>query len=297
MILADWAAIAIDNARLYASSTQRRDHLERAVRRLRDDGGHRPALGGETDLDRILELIVKRARALVEARSAGDHASRTSDELVVAAGAGELQAPRARRSGMPIEGSITGQVLRSPAPRAPRATSRDSLHSSLSELCDASVDSALLVPLVFRGRSVGVLAAFDRLGEGTSSTASTSGCSSAFAASAATAVTTAQVGRGPAAARQRSRPPSRSGGAGRASSTTRRCRALPACGSVLSSARARESRPSCARRRRTRVEQRDRGDREPARADRRAPAGRARRVSARPPRSRASPSAPARARA
>ena len=69
IILADWAAIAIDNARLYASVEQRRDHLERAVRGLDTTVAIAQALGGETDLSRILELIVKRARALVGARS------------------------------------------------------------------------------------------------------------------------------------------------------------------------------------------------------------------------------------
>ena len=44
VILADWAAIALDNARLYASVEDRRDHLERAVRGLDTTGrSHRPS--------------------------------------------------------------------------------------------------------------------------------------------------------------------------------------------------------------------------------------------------------------
>ena len=74
IILADWAAIAIDNARLYASVEQRRDHLERAVRGLDTTVAIAQALGGETNLSRILELIVKRARALVRRPVNGDHA-------------------------------------------------------------------------------------------------------------------------------------------------------------------------------------------------------------------------------
>ena len=50
------------------------------------------ALGGETDLNRILELIVKRARALVGARTLVIMLEQ-EDELVVAAGAGSC--PRA----------------------------------------------------------------------------------------------------------------------------------------------------------------------------------------------------------
>ena len=90
VILAAWAAIAIDNARLYGSVTERRDHLERAVRGLDTTVAIAQALGGETDLNRILELIVKRARALVGARTLVimlEH----EDELVVTAGAGELR--------------------------------------------------------------------------------------------------------------------------------------------------------------------------------------------------------------
>ena len=41
IILADWAAIAIDNARLYASVERRRDDLERAVRALDTTVGSR----------------------------------------------------------------------------------------------------------------------------------------------------------------------------------------------------------------------------------------------------------------
>ena len=46
------------------------------------------ALGGETDLDRVLELVVKRSRALVGARSA-EIALLDGDEFVIAAVAGE----------------------------------------------------------------------------------------------------------------------------------------------------------------------------------------------------------------
>ena len=84
IILADWAAIAIDNARLYAAVEQRRDHLERAVRGLDTTVAIAQALGGETNLSRILELIVKRARALVGARSMVIMLAQ-EDELVVAA--------------------------------------------------------------------------------------------------------------------------------------------------------------------------------------------------------------------
>src|SRR3954447_8461379 len=68
VILSDWAAIAIDNARLYQGVEARRDELERAVVSLEATTEIARAIGGETDLGRVLELIAKRGRALVRAR-------------------------------------------------------------------------------------------------------------------------------------------------------------------------------------------------------------------------------------
>ncbi|HEX8205791.1 MAG TPA: GAF domain-containing protein, partial [Solirubrobacteraceae bacterium] len=69
VILADWAGIAVDNARLYQRERDRRSELERAVRGFETTSEIARALGGETEMDRVLELIVKRGRALVAARS------------------------------------------------------------------------------------------------------------------------------------------------------------------------------------------------------------------------------------
>src|SRR5215208_5968032 len=60
VILAEWAGIAIENARLYQASERRRDELERSVRRLEATTAIARAIGGETGLDRVLELSVKR---------------------------------------------------------------------------------------------------------------------------------------------------------------------------------------------------------------------------------------------
>ena len=87
-MLAEWAAIAIENARLYQSGGQRSSsagaELEATTEIAR-------ALGGETDLERILELIVKRGRTLLRARGLLI-LLRESDGLIVAAGAGEIPA-------------------------------------------------------------------------------------------------------------------------------------------------------------------------------------------------------------
>ena len=68
VVLADWAAVAIENARLYQSEHRRKLELERAVSGLEATTAIARALGGETDVDKVLDLIVKRGRALVEAR-------------------------------------------------------------------------------------------------------------------------------------------------------------------------------------------------------------------------------------
>ena len=69
VVLADWAAIAIDNARLYTRLRGRHAELERAVRGLEATAVIARSVGSETDLERVLELVVKRGRALLEARS------------------------------------------------------------------------------------------------------------------------------------------------------------------------------------------------------------------------------------
>ena len=69
-MLADWAAIAIHNGRLYRSVRERRDELERTIRGLETTTEINRALGGVTDLEHVLELVAKRSRALLDARAA-----------------------------------------------------------------------------------------------------------------------------------------------------------------------------------------------------------------------------------
>jgi GAF domain-containing protein len=87
VVLADWAAIAIANARLYRAVRERRDELERTMRGLETTTEISLALGGVTDLDQVLELVVKRSRALIDARAA-EIALLDGDEFVIAALAG-----------------------------------------------------------------------------------------------------------------------------------------------------------------------------------------------------------------
>jgi signal transduction histidine kinase len=70
VVLADWAAIAIANGRLYRDVRERRDELERTIRGLETTTEISRALGGVTDLEHVLELVAKRSRALLDARAA-----------------------------------------------------------------------------------------------------------------------------------------------------------------------------------------------------------------------------------
>jgi signal transduction histidine kinase len=188
VILADWAAIAIENARLYRDVRSRRDELERAVTALETTTAIARAVGGETDLRRILELIAKRGRALVGARAMVIELVEGAD-LVVNAAAGALESSVLGER-MPIDGSLGGHVLRTRhAVRLADAPER--LRFPLADLVDAK--TGLVVPLVFRDQAVGVAAAFDRMTDGPDFSAEDERLMEAFAASAATAVATAQT--------------------------------------------------------------------------------------------------------
>src|SRR4051795_5077813 len=189
VVLADWAAIAIENARLYERVNARRTELERAVRGFEATATIARAVGGETDLDRVLELIVKRGRALIEARDVVI-LLREGDELRLAAGAGSLAVPEGVR--VPVEDSPIAAVLRQAhAQRVDDPEGRIGVRLATLGVPDA--DAALIVPLVYRGAALGVLVAFDRLTGDVGFSRDDEQLLEAFAASAATAVATAKT--------------------------------------------------------------------------------------------------------
>jgi signal transduction histidine kinase len=157
MILADWAATAISNARLYETSERRRAELERAVRGLEATRDVASAIGAATGLERVLELIVKRGRALVNAHTVLIML-RDQDELVIAASAGHGIDVCGLR--LPIDESTSGQVLeRGRAERITDVASR--LRIAPSDLGVPDAHTALLVPMTHRGQTLGVVVAFD----------------------------------------------------------------------------------------------------------------------------------------
>ena len=149
-MLADWAAIAIENARLYRESVAaRRVELERAVEGLEATTEIARALGSETDLERVLELIVKRGRALVEARTVV-MLLLEGDRLVVG---GRRRPARVAHRGRTLSAGrpVAGEVLRSGRPeRIADVSVRLGLHDE--QLGIAGAETALLVPLRYRQR-------------------------------------------------------------------------------------------------------------------------------------------------
>ncbi len=185
VVLAGWAAIAIANARLYRAVSERRDELEKAIRGLETTTEIGRALGGVTDLDRVLELVVKRSRALVDARMA-EIALVDGDEFVIAAVAGEgVEGLQGRR--VPISGSLASTAMLSG--RAQRFTELPEDSFAAREM---GAETAIVTPMMFRNRPVGFLIAMDRMVGGRAFGEDDQRLLEAFAASAATAVATAQ---------------------------------------------------------------------------------------------------------
>jgi signal transduction histidine kinase len=188
VILADWAATAIANARLYETSERRRVELERAVRGLEATHDVATAIGAATGLERVLELIADRGRALVSA-DAVVLMLREGQELVLAASAGRASDMRGVR--LPIDGSTSGQVLqRGRAERIGDVSSR--LRIAPAELGVPDARTALLMPMTHRGETIGLLAAFDQGPDHDPFSAEDEQLLRTFAATAANAVAIAQ---------------------------------------------------------------------------------------------------------
>ena len=188
VVLADWAAVAIDNARLYETSERRRNDAEKAIRGLEATRDVAVAIGGEIGLEHVLELIVKRGRALIGARSLVIML-RDGHELVVHASAGHVREMCGTR--LPIAESTSGQVLE--RRRAERITDvaarlriapRSSASATRRPPCWCRCSTAAKASVF--------LAAFDRGEDGSVFSEDDEQTLRTFAASAATAVALAQ---------------------------------------------------------------------------------------------------------
>lgn len=185
--LAEWAAMAIDNARLSGEATAQRHVLKRALLAQRTAMEIATAVGTDTDLPRILELIATLGRTLVEADALLIWL-RNGDELRIAAVAGNATVPV--DATMSLRSSTAGEALATA--HAMRVDDMRSMGVDPVRYGITDAGSALVVPMIHRGRGHGVLMAFDRLGASASFDDEDQRAMEAFAASAATAVATAR---------------------------------------------------------------------------------------------------------
>ena len=183
-ILAEWAGFAIENARTYQAATAQRDELQRAVAAFEAALAVARAVGGETQLDRILELIAKRGRALVDARSMFV-ALQSGEQLTIDAVAGEL-ARSLEHQVVDIRGTPAAEALER------RAAVHVVAHGQRTATVAPGIEAraALIVPLVYRGVAVGLLGAIDPASGGERFSNDDERVLEAFASSGATAVAT-----------------------------------------------------------------------------------------------------------
>jgi signal transduction histidine kinase len=151
-LLAAQAAVAIENARLYESST-------RWLRQLQSLNEIGDALVSELELEPLLGIIAQQLRELVHARLV----------LIALPDGGELRVAAAHGDGTY---GIVGMALALDGSKAGRVLERRRSERVDSVLDDPEIDhqttrrlgvrAALYVPLVARGRPIGVVIAHDR---------------------------------------------------------------------------------------------------------------------------------------
>ena len=180
-LLAGQAAVAIENARLYEASTR----WSRQLQSLNEIGN---ALATETDLEKLLDLIVRRLRELLEARVVALALPSGSNELrfAAAAGADDLLDTRISRSD-----SKSGKVLeRRRSERIDSVIDDPEVHQEISRRLAAR--TGMWVPLIARDEAIGVLEIHDKAGSDARFTHDDFRLAEAFAARAAVAVELSQ---------------------------------------------------------------------------------------------------------
>jgi signal transduction histidine kinase len=154
-LLAGQAAVAIENARLYEASTR----WSRQLQSLEEVGN---ALATETDLERLLDLVVRRLRELLDARVVALALPSSGDTLrfaaVAGAGAEALLGTAISRSE-----SKSGAVLeRRRSERIDSVIDDPEVHQEVSRMLAAR--TGMWVPLIARDEAIGVLEIHDKEG-------------------------------------------------------------------------------------------------------------------------------------
>jgi signal transduction histidine kinase len=154
-LLAAQAGVAIENARLYESTTR----WLRQFETLNEIGN---ALASEVELTPLLELVARRLRALIEARLVLITLPAASGELSVAAADGESTYGIVGMS-LAVDHSKSGRILE--RARSERVDSvLEDPEVDQQAVRRLGVRTGLYVPLVVGGRAIGVVVAHDRVG-------------------------------------------------------------------------------------------------------------------------------------
>jgi signal transduction histidine kinase len=149
-VLAAQAGVAIENARLYEEAARRERWLE-ASREIAN------AILAREELSVVLERIAEHARSLVGADLAAVSIPTGTDQLVVEAASG-AHADDLRATRFPIEGSISGEVVRrGRAILVDDATADPRAHQPIVRL--GHMGPAMFVPLSAEGQAFGTLLA------------------------------------------------------------------------------------------------------------------------------------------
>jgi len=158
LVLATHAGVAIENARLY-NQTRRRGQWLEAVREIS------AAILAGMEGDRVLQIIVRRARELVDAATATIVTPATgagSDPLTIRVADG---AHAAQLVGLPVptQGSVSGDVIRSGHTEVLADASTDG-RTYQPMIALGNMGPMVLVPLVLRGRPFGTLTVANPVG-------------------------------------------------------------------------------------------------------------------------------------
>jgi len=155
LLLAGQAAVAVENARLYEAATR----WSRQLESLNEIGN---ALATETDLERLLDLVCRRLRELLDARLVIVLLPVGSEELRLAAAAGD-GAPDLVGIVTTRKGSKSGRVLeRRSSERVDSVVDDPEVDAQVTR--EVKARTGLWVPLVARNNTIGTIVAHDKQG-------------------------------------------------------------------------------------------------------------------------------------
>lgn len=154
-LLAGQAAVAIENARLYEASAR----WSRQLQSLEEVGN---ALATETELDRLLDLVVRRLRELLGARVVALALPSGGEDLRFAAAAGDV-ADELLGETFPRSTSKSGRVIaRRRSERVDSVIDDPEVNPEVTRR--AAARTGMWVPLIARDRVIGVIEIHDKEG-------------------------------------------------------------------------------------------------------------------------------------